>query len=201
MVRLPNFPIAYLAFALALGVACHSSPLGNARQSSPLIPVAQDVERRGYHAKESLIVSPSPWEVSTFRMRSKRTFSFRADKPEPGTNNYFCRFSLFEETYDSPDDARNRLANVHLPNPEGPETERDYLSTMRTGFRVGNVTYILQTDASAFWNEVKNVAKELAAATPGAETTRVIIHAPPNKSLDASGGGVFRIMTGPAMLE
>ena len=24
---------------------------------------------------------------------------------------------------------------------------------------------------------------------------------PPNKSLDASGGGVFRIMTGPAMLE
>jgi hypothetical protein len=28
-----------------------------------------------------------------------------------------------------------------------------------------------------------------------------IITARPNKSLDASGGSVFRIMTGPAMLE
>jgi hypothetical protein len=28
-----------------------------------------------------------------------------------------------------------------------------------------------------------------------------LCNAPPNKSLDASGGGVFRIMTGPAMLE
>jgi len=196
MVRLPNFRVAYLTIALALVVACHSSSLRNARQSSPptntrqslpLTPVAQEVERRGYHAKESVIVAPSPWEVSTFRMRSKRTSSFRADKPEPGTNNYFCRFSLLEETYDSADDARNRLANVHLPNPEGPEMERDYLSAMRTGFRVGDVTYILQTDASAFWSEVKTFAKELAAATQGAELTRVIIHAPPNKSLDPSG--------------
>jgi hypothetical protein len=29
----------------------------------------------------------------------------------------------------------------------------------------------------------------------------VFIAAPPNKSLDASGGSVFRILTGPAMLE
>jgi hypothetical protein len=29
----------------------------------------------------------------------------------------------------------------------------------------------------------------------------LIARLPPNKSLDASGGGVFRIMIGPAMLE
>ena len=134
-------------------------------------------------------------------MRSKRTFSFRANQSEPGTDNYFCRFSLFEETYDSANDARKRLAGVHLPNPDGPEEERDYLSTMRTGFRVGNVTYILQTDASQFWDEVHRFAKELAAATQGAELTRVIINAPPNKSLHPSGGSVFRSMTGPAVLD
>src|SRR5205823_5578901 len=106
---------------------------------------------------------------STFRMRTKRVFSFRANQPEPGTSNYYCRFSLFEEMYDSADDARHRLANVHLPAPDGPEGERDYLSVMRTGFRVGNVTYILQTDASAFWDEVQRFAKELANATQGAE--------------------------------
>ena len=199
MICLPKAELACLMLALVVGAGCHAKSTGSARQpsaspntpqSAPLTPVAEEVERRGYHAKESLIVSPSAWEVSTFRMRTKRAFSFRANEPEPGTTNYFCRFSLFEETYDSTDDARHRLANVHLPNPEGPEMERDYLSTMRTGFRVGNVAYILQTDASTFWGEVQRFAKELAKATEGAEITRVIINAPPNKSLDASGRSV-----------
>ena len=208
MARLPNFRIAYLTSVLALVVACHSSPLRNARQlspptntrqSTPLTPVAQEVERRGYHARESLIVPPSAWEVSTFRMRNKHAFSFRANQPEPGSTNYFCRFTLFEETYDTAGDASHRLANVHLSAPDADGEEGDYLSAMRTGFRVGNVTYILQTDASAFWGEVQRFAKELANATQGAELTRAIINAPPNKSLDASGGSVFRIMTSPAM--
>jgi hypothetical protein len=203
---LRNARVAYLTFGLAFVVGCHAKPSGNARESSPsaslqqsspsanisqtapLTPVAREVERRGYHAKESLIVSPSPWEISTFRLRSKRVFSFRANRPDRGTTNYFCRFTLFEETYDSAEDASHRLANVHLPNPEIPEMELDYLSTMRTGFRVGNVAYVLQTDASSFWDEVQRFAKELAKATPGAELTRVIINAPPNKSLDRSHG-------------
>lgn len=196
MVSLPNSRIAYLTSGLVLVVACHSSPLRNARQSSPLTntrqsapltPVAQEVERRGYHAKESLIVAPSAWEVSTFRMRSKHAFSFRANQPEPGSTNYFCRFTLFEETYDTADDASHRLANVHLSAPDADGEERDYLSVMRTGFRVGNVTYILQTDASQFWDEVQRFGKELAVATQGAQLTQVIINAPPDKSLDASG--------------
>src|SRR6478672_5813392 len=140
MGRLPNIRVAYLTFALGLVAACHSSPPRNApppntRQSSPLTPVAQEIERRGYHAKESLIVAPSAWEASTFRMRNRHAFSFRANQPEPGSTNYFCRFTLFEETYDTAEDARNRLANVHLSAPDANGEERDYLSTMRTGFR------------------------------------------------------------------
>ena len=200
MIHVANIRVACLFFALFV-VGCHAKHSQNVRQQSPLTPVAQEVERRGYHAKESLIVAPSAWEISTFRMRSKQVFSFRADQPDAGTRNYFCRFSLFEETYDSPDDARFRIANVHLPNPEGPVGERDYLSLMRTGFHVGSVAYVLQTDAITFWDEVQRFAKELATATPGAELTRATINAPPNKSLDASGGSVFRIIIGPAMVE
>jgi hypothetical protein len=66
------------------------------------------------------------------------------------------------------------LANVHLSAPDADGEERDYLSAMRTGFRVGNVTYILQTDASQFWDEVQCFGKELAAATQAAQLTRVI---------------------------
>ena len=190
MIPLPNIRLACLTFMLAVVAGCHTkrplnvaqaTPLSNqspnVRQQSPLTPVAQEVERRGYHAKESLIVSPSAWELSTFRMRSKRVFSFRANRPDPGTTNYFCRFTLFEETYDSADDASHRLANVHVQSPDGHEGEEEYLSVMRTGFRVGNVAYVLQTDAMTFWDEVQRFAKELAHATQGVELTRVIINA------------------------
>jgi hypothetical protein len=48
---------------------------------------------------------------------------------------------------------------------------------MRTGFRVGTVTYFLETDAIIFWDEVQRLAKVLADSTPGAELTRAMINA------------------------
>ena len=138
----------------------------------PLTPVAQEIERRGYHAISSKVVTPNAWETSTFRLRDKRAFSFRANKPFANSPNSYCRFQLFEESYDSADDARRRLANIHLADPNGPGEEFDYLSAMRGGFRVGNVAYVLQTDASMFWEEVQRFTKELAAATPGSEMVR-----------------------------
>jgi hypothetical protein len=140
-------------------------------QQSPLTPVAQEIERRGYHAKESLILSPTPWEVSTFRMRHKRSFSFRADQPEAGTRNYFVRFLFFEESYDSVEDARHRLANLHLPSPDASAEVNEKGRVMRSGFRVGTVVYFLQADAISFWDEMKRFAKELANATQGVELT------------------------------
>jgi hypothetical protein len=167
--RLSNAPAAGLTFGLALLYGCNAKPPADARHSSPLTPLAQEIQHRGYHPKESRIVPPTPWEVATFRMRSKRFSSFRGDQPVPNSRDYYCRFSFFEETYDSVEDARHRLANLHLASPDGPAEERDYLSTMRTGFRVGNVTYVLQTDTLIFWDEVQRIAKALATTTQGAE--------------------------------
>ena len=107
--RLPNTRVVFLTLAFVLPTACHAKRSADARQPSPLTPVAQEIQRRGYHAKESLVVPPTTWETSTLRMRSKRFFSFRADQPQPGSRDYFCRFSLFEETYDTVDDARHRF--------------------------------------------------------------------------------------------
>src|SRR5947207_14569476 len=178
MIRLPNAPSAFLAFGLAFIAGCHSKRSADARQQSPLTPVAQEIQRRGYHAKESLIVPPTPWEISTFRMRYKRSFSFRADQPQSGTRDYFVRFRFFEETYDSIEDARHRLANLHLPSPDATAEVNEYDRVMRKGFRVGTVVYFLQTDAIPFCGEVQRFAKELFGATPGAELTRAIINAP-----------------------
>ncbi len=114
-------------------------------------------------------------------MRYKRSFSFRADQSQSGTRDYFVRFRFFEETYDSIEDARHRLANLHLPSPDATAEVNEYDRVMRKGFRVGTVVYFLQTDAITFWDEVQRFAKELADATRGAELTRAIINAPPNK--------------------
>ncbi len=165
--RLPNTPVALLTLAFALNTACQIKRSAEIRQPS-LTPIAQEIQRRGYHAKERLVVPPTTWEASTLRMRSKRFFSFRADQPQPGSRDYFCRFSLFEENYDSVDDARHRLANLHVAAPDGPWID-EYRLGMRAGFRVGTVTYFLETDAIIFWDEVQSLAKALASSTPGAE--------------------------------
>jgi hypothetical protein len=172
--RLPNAPLVYLTIGLAVVSGCHSKRAGLGKEPLPLTPLAQEIQRRGYHAKESLIVPPTVWEVSTFRMRSKRFFSFRADQPLPNAPDTYCRFSLFEETYGSVADARQRLANLHRPSPDAEDDE--YVRVMRAGFRVGAVTYVLQTDAIVFWDEVQRLAKALANSTQDAELSRAIIN-------------------------
>lgn len=188
MIVLPNTRVACVTLMLALVAGCHSKKQSaNLRQQSPLTPIAQEIQRRGYHAKESLIVPPTPWEVSTFRMRSKRSYSFKADQPQAGTRDYFVRFRFFEETYDSIEDARHRLANLHVWSPDATAEVNEYDRVMRNGFRVGTVVYFLQTDAITFWDDVERFANELFSATPGAELTRAMINAPA-KSLDARSG-------------
>ena len=181
MAHLPNIRIGCITLTL-LFTGCHarrspntaqpsSRQTPNVRQESPLTPVAQEVERRGYHAKESFMEAPTPWEGSTFRMRSKRSVSFRANHPQGGTGNYFVRFWFFEETYDSIEDAGNRLANLHLRSPDADAQVNEYDRVMRSGFRVGTTVYFLQTDAIIFWGETRSFAKELAKATQGVELT------------------------------
>ena len=172
LIRLEYVRVACLIIASTLLFGCHAKRSADTRQPSPLTPVAEEIQRRGYHAKESLIVSPTAWEVSTFRMRSKRFFSFRANQPLPNARDTYCRFSFFEETYDSVDDARQRLANLHTPSPDGESDE--YIRTMRAGFRVGAVTYVLQTDAIIFWDEVQRLARALADSTSGAAISLAI---------------------------
>lgn len=164
-----NPHVACLLLMLIMAAGCRSKP-ASARRMSTLSAVAQDIERRGYSAKESSIVVPTTWEVSTFRMRRKKVSSFRANKPQAGSSDYFCRFKFFEETYDSVEDARHRLANLHLPSPDAAE-ENEYERVMRSGFRVGSTTYVFQTDAIVFWDEVRRFAKEIAGATQGVELT------------------------------
>ena len=166
---LANARFVWLTIILVVLAGCQSKQGFGVFGSSGPGPVAEEIQRRGYHSTASVVLAPTAWESSTFRMRNRRLLSFRADRPLPNTSDYYCRFSFFEETYDSTDDARHRLANIHLPNPEGPSGERDYLSTMRAGFRVENTVYVLQTDASIFWDEVQRLTKSVADVTPGAE--------------------------------
>lgn len=150
--------------ALALVAGCMS------RQSA-LSRVGQEVQHRGYHLTGSSVAGPTSWESSTFRMRSKRLFSFRANQPLPNRSDTYCRFKLIEESYDSSADAQNRLDKIRLADPGGGAEEQYYLHGLRAGFRVGNVAYVMQTNAIVFWDEVQRVTRELALAVGGESET------------------------------
>jgi hypothetical protein len=185
-----NSIAALLTLGLAFAAGCHRvKKSADTRQEAPLTPAAQEIQRRGYRVTESSIVAPAPWEASILHMRSKRSSSFRADQRLPNEReNYYVQFSLTEETYDSVDEARQRLATMHdeYPRTPGAPVEDEYIRTMRAGFRVGTVAYILQTDAAIFWPEVKRLADALATATPGSELTPDVPNDPLQNSLDLS---------------
>lgn len=163
--------LTLLIFAVALVAGC-TKQSANVWQQLPLSPVAQEVQRHGYHVKESTVVEPTAWERSTFRTRSKRQFSFRADRPLPNAPVTYYRFNLIEETFDSEVDAQDRVARIHLADPSGPAEEQHFLSAMRTGFHAGNVAYVFQTDAAMFWDEVQRLAAELSRSMAGRSESR-----------------------------
>jgi hypothetical protein len=112
-------------------------------------------------------VSPTAWEVNKFRLRGKQLTTFKAEQRLPNeTENYYVRFSFAEETYDSKEDARNRLAQLHKEFPDGP-WEDEYTRAMREGFLIDHTAYILQTDAAIFWPEIKRLTKLLAESSGG----------------------------------
>lgn len=134
------------------------------RTESPLSSVAKEIEARGYRAQESFVRPPTEWEISRFRMRNRVVVVFRAEQPLPNeTKEYYCRFSLAEETYDSDNDARQRLIQLHDLFPDGP-VEDEYTRVLREGFIVDRTLYILQTDAAIFLPEIRRLSNILAAS-------------------------------------
>ena len=160
-----NLPFISLVLALILFISCRSGILAEI----PLSPVAQEIQARGYRVQKSFALAPTDWEISKFRMRSKVVVDFKAEHPLPNENDkYYCRFSLAEEIYDSYNDARQRLAQLHDAFPDGPR-EDEYTRVLREGFVSNRTVYILQTDASIFHSEIRRLTNILAASRAGAD--------------------------------
>ena len=155
--RIPEF--VALTVALLAVVGC-----GAATQAEiPLSSVAKEIEARGYRVQKRSSLPPDDWEISEFRLRSKVAVTFKAEKPLPNeTDNYYCRFILFEETYDSPNDARVRMERLREISPNA-DVEDRHNSPLRAGFVVDRTVYILQTDAEIFLPEVQRLSKSLAS--------------------------------------
>ena len=157
--RIPHF----LSLALAL-----SAVLGcGTRAEIPLSSIAKEIEALGYRPQKSFALPPTDRERSKFRMRNRVVVAFRAEQPLPNENEkYYCRFSLAEETYDSGNDARQRLGQLHDALPDGP-VEDQYTRVLREGFVVDRTLYILQTDADIFLPEIRRLTRRLAASRIG----------------------------------
>jgi hypothetical protein len=134
---------------------------------APLSALGKELESQGYRVMKCITVSPTSWEATKFRMRGKQLTAFKAEKRLANeTENYYVRFSFAEETYDSNEDARRRLAQLHKEFPDAP-WEDEYTRAMREGFLIDRTAYILQTDAAIFWPEIKRLTKLLAESRGG----------------------------------
>lgn len=135
--------------------------------AAPVSALGNVLESHGYRAKKCVTVSPTAWEANKFRMRGRQLTTFKAEQRLPNeTENYYVRFLFAEETYDSKEDARRRLAQLHKEFPDGP-WEDEYTRAMREGFLIDRTAYILQTDAAIFWPEIKRLTKLLAESRGG----------------------------------
>jgi hypothetical protein len=152
------------SFCLALVLIAVPGCKADAQREIPLSEVAKEIQARGYRVQQSSAPAPKDWEVAKFRMRHKVQVSFKAQERLPNENeNYYVRFTLVEETYDSLSDAQQRFAQLHDRSPDG-GPEDQYLSVLRDGFVVDRNLYVLQTDAVKFLSEIQRLTKELAAA-------------------------------------
>jgi hypothetical protein len=165
--------LAFFAIGLCLNlVGCNSTRTGISEHSTfdnaPPNRRSLAIEQRGFAPIKRELTLPTAWEVSTFAMRSKQTTWFRARQPMRNQpNTYYCRFRLFEESFNSEFDAKARLARIRDVAPNE-HVEEKQISALRSGFRVGTNIYILGTDAAIFNPVVFQLATELASAIPGA---------------------------------
>ena len=163
--------IVTAALIAVLSSSCrrnHQAPAERAAQTVdefPLSSVATEIQRRGYRVVQRPISSATAWEIANFRTRDRHVVSFKADQPLPNARDYYVRFLLIEETFVSEADAERRLSDLHLKVPD--RFDNEYELAMREGFRIGMKTYILQTDALVFWEEIKKLGKELLDSADG----------------------------------
>jgi hypothetical protein len=135
---------------------------------TPASAVSLAIDQRGFAPMKRESTVPASWDVETFRMRSRRTTWFRARQPMPNERDvYYCRFRLFEETFDSESDAQARLVRIRDVAPDE-DVREEHISALRLGFRAGPEVYILATDAVMFEPEVTRLATDLVSAIPGA---------------------------------
>ena len=157
----------FLVFALTACRAATSRLAEPTEIPAALSAMGNQLESQGYRTKKCVTVSPTTWEAHKFRLRRKQLTTFKAEQRLPNeTENYYVRFSFAEETYDSKEDARNRLVQLHKEFPDGP-WEDEYTRAMREGFLIDHTAYILQTDAAIFWPEIKRLTKLLAESRGG----------------------------------
>ena len=158
-----RFPRLFSLAGMVLALIAASGCRGGIQAEIPLSAVAKDIQARGYRVQKSFVSPPRDWEISKFRMRERVVVAFKAEQPMPNENEtYYCRFGLAEETYDSGNDASQRLAQLHDAI-EG-SGEDGYTRVLREGFVVDRTLYVLQTDAAIFLPEIRRLTKTLAAS-------------------------------------
>jgi hypothetical protein len=141
-----------------IGLSVAGGPLTSARGKTERI-----LSSLGYVIKKSDAAQPTAWEKAQFQTLAKRVIEIKSAKAVPRRPNTFYRFTVVEERYADAGSAEMRLSRLRERPPDmSPEDGKAF--PLRTGFRYGEVVYIVGTDVAMFEGEMNRIAKGLEAA-------------------------------------
>ena len=105
----------------------------------------------GFKSSPTEVVAQTPWELKQFGEASILHQFVKSKSPMKQNSSMFPRFTIIRETYSTSDHAVSRSGRLREFDPSlDTKTKEGAGLVLRDGFSVGNMVWIVTTDAAIF---------------------------------------------------
>jgi hypothetical protein len=158
MIQVRNSFVSFFIFVtLIICGGCSSAP-------SP--EVERFLAKQGFDAEFSNPAVTS-WEAKTFNLLKKEEWETKSRAEVPNWKGAYYRFTVVKESYQSHQEASDRLNRVH-EKPPGLGPDEDKAFPLRAGFNFENTVYVVSCQVSMFHEHLKDFTQELEREVSGA---------------------------------
>lgn len=151
MIEIRNSFVSFFIFVtLAFCGGCSSPP-------SP--EVERFLAKQGFDAEFSN-PAVTPWERKTFNLLKKEEWEAKSRAEVSNWKGAYYRFTVVKESYQSHQEAIDRLNRLH-EKPPGLGPDEDKAFPLREGFSFENTVYVVSCQVSMFHEDMKDFTREL----------------------------------------
>lgn len=126
--------------------------------SAPSPEVKRFLAKQGFDAEFSN-PAVTPWERKTFNLLKKEEWKTKSRAEVPNWRGAYYRFTVEKESFQSHQEASDRLNRLH-EKPPGLGPEEDKAFPLREGFKSENSVYVVSCQVSMFHEHLKDFTRE-----------------------------------------